>query len=148
MNGRGGRRDGSGRKQKHGELTVAIRVPNSWVEFLNLCFEKGISPLDFVKNQIVEKDKFISELQAELNLYKIKFENVQNQIDDLRKVDNDIFGSVQNQNRPNPRQKVVEMAVAMRTENPKLSKSEVARRVSAAMGLKVETVRDYLKKLW
>lgn len=147
MNGRGGARIGAGRKQKHGEPTVAIRVPLSWVEFLNLCFEQGISPLDFVQNQIVDKDRIISELQADLNSYKIKFENVQNQIDDSRKVDNDGFGSVQNQNRPNPRQKAVEMAVAMRAENPMLSKSEVARKISADLGVKFETVRDWLKRL-
>lgn len=147
MNGRGGRRDGSGRKQKHGEPTVAIRVPLSWVEFLNLCFEKGISPLDFVQNQIDEKDKFISELQADLNSYKIKFENVQNQIDDLRKVDNDIFGSVRNQNRADFRQKAIALAVVMRAKNPKFSKSEMARKIAADLGLKFETVRDYLKKL-
>lgn len=147
MSGRGGRRDGSGRKQKHGEPTVAIRVPLSWVEFLNLCFEQGISPSEFVHNQITEKDRIISELQADLNSYKIKFENVQNQIDYSRKVDNDGFGSVQNQNRPNPRQKAVEMAVAMRAENPMLSKSEVARTIAADLGLKFETVRDWLKKM-
>lgn len=129
MSGRGGRRDGSGRKQKHGEPTVAIRVPLSWVEFLNLCFEQGISPSEFVHNQIAEKDKIISELQMELNLYKINVENVQNQ------------------NRLNPRQKSVEIAVAMRAENPMLSKSEVARKISADLGVKFETVRDWLKKM-
>lgn len=148
MNGRGGARIGAGRKQKHGEPTVVIRVPLSWVEFLNLCFEQGISPLDFVQNQIVDKDRIISELQADLNSYKIKFEKVQIQNADLHKIDSDDFGYVRNQSPADSKQKAVEMAVAMRTENPKLSKSEVARRVSAAMGLKVETVRDYLKKLW
>lgn len=147
MSGRGGSRIGSGRKQKHGESTIAIRVPLSWVEFLNLCFEQGISPLDFVQNQIIDKDRIISELQADLNSYKIKFESAQNQIDDSRKVDNDSFGSVRNQNRSDFRQKAVEMALAMRAENPKLSKSEMARTIAADLGLKIETVRDWLKKM-
>lgn len=129
MSGRGGCRTGSGRKQKYGEPTVAIRVPISWLEFLNPYLESGISPADYVQNQLAEKNIIISQLETKLKMYKTNFEIVQNQ--------------TQHSNSD-----IVEWARIIHAENPSLSKSEVARQITQKTGVKFETARDKLKKMW
>ncbi len=140
MSGRGGWREKSGRKLKFGELTTAIRVPISWLEFLNPYLESGISPVDSVQNQLAEKDRIISQLEAELKMYKTNFETVQNQ-------PSAEFDSVQNQTA-HSNNDIVEWARVIHAENPTLSKSAVARQICQQFGVKFETARDKLKKLW
>ena len=69
----GGSRANSGRKLKHGEKTVLVRIPASWQNDLTRCLFEGINPFEFVQNQDAEKDRLISELSAKLEI-------VQNQV--------------------------------------------------------------------
>lgn len=82
----------------------------------------------------------VANLENEVLQFRQQIAQLKNQSFDSCKVDKKIPNSA--------RQKAVEIAVAMRAENHMLSKSEMARTIAADLGLKFETVRDWLKKLW
>lgn len=81
----------------------------------------------------------LANLEDEVLQLRQQIARLKNQSFDSCKVDKKIPNS--------SRQKAVEIAVAMLTENSTLSKSAVARTIAADLGLKIETVRDWLKKM-
>jgi len=150
----GGSRANSGRKLKHGEKTVLVRIPASWQNDLTRCLFEGINPFEFVQNQDAEKDRLISELSAKLETVQNQVEKVQNQDDRIKPIE----PSRQSTAKP-PRQVdsemkkvVLQQANVLRAENVKLSENDrlseraIARLLSDKFNVKLGTVRYWLKK--
>ena len=99
-----------------------------------------------VKKSELSDSARIDELFQRVASLQNEILELRQQVDQLR---NQSFDSGKaNKKIPNSaRQKAVEMAVAMRADNPMLSKSEMARTIAADLGLKFETVRDWLKRM-
>ena len=104
-----------------------------------------IDKIEVKKSELSDSARIDELIQRVANLENEVLQ-LRQQVDQLRSQSFDCGKA--NKKIPNSaRQKAVEMAVAMRAENPMLSKSEVARKISADLGVKFETVRDWLKKM-
>lgn len=104
-----------------------------------------LDKVEVKKSELTDSAR-IDELFQRVASLQNEILELRQQVDQLR---NQSFDSGKaNKKIPNSaRQKAVEIAVTMRAENPSASKSEMARKISADLGVKFETVRDYLKRM-
>lgn len=128
------------RRVGDGNLTQAVSSDSSQNEVIKSQVQDELATL---KNEICTLKQRYDELQ-------VKLSEIESQLAELKKENQSQSKSIRHFAGSSMRSKddVLEWAHGIHAENPTLSKSEVARQIAQKTGVKSETVRHKLKKMW
>ena len=128
------------RRVGDGNLTQAVSSDSSQNEVIKSQVQDELATL---KNEIGTLKQRYDELQVKLSEIESQLAELKNENLSQSKSIRHFAGNSMRSNDD-----VLEWAHRIHAENPTLSKSEVARQIAQKTGVKSETVRHKLKKMW
>lgn len=124
------------RRTGDGNLTQAVSSDSSQNEVIKSQVQDELATF---KSEICTLKQRCDELQ-------VKVSEVESQLAELKKENQS--QNIRHSDSTRSKDDVLEWAHRIHAENPTLSKSAVARQICQQFGVKFETARDKLKKLW